>query len=119
MTLQFTVGDRFLDAAREWGDSRLMDAEEALEAKAEQALLEIEHLVSGAHEVSFAVDLDDETGEATIAHEPSDELSAFLAAQSEESGLDEATLLKLHVDLFAQVFLEEDTKRPPNAPPEE
>lgn len=116
MTLRFTVGERFLDAAEEWGDARMMDTEEALETKAEQALLEIEHLVSGAHEVSFAVDLQDED-EATIAHEPSDELSSFLAAQSEESGLDETTLLKLHVDLFARVFLGGDTERPPNAPP--
>jgi hypothetical protein len=117
LTLRFTVGERFLDAAEEWGDARMMDTEDALESKAEQALLEIEHLVSGAHEVSFAVDSDGDT--ATISHEPSDELTAFLAEQSEESGLDEARLLKLHVDLFARVFLDEDTQRPPNAPPKD
>jgi len=117
LTLRFTVGRRFLDAAEEWGDARMMDAEDALESKAEQALLEIEHLVSGAHEVSFAVDSDGDT--ATISHEPSDELTTFLAEQSEESGLEEAKLLKLHVDLFARVFLDEDTQRPPNAPPKD
>ena len=109
LTLSFTVDDRFLDAAEEWADARMMDSEEALEVKAEQALLEIEHLVSGATEVEFAVD------GRTVSHEPSDDLVDFLAAQADESGLDEERLLKLHVDLFARVFLDED--RPPNAPP--
>lgn len=110
LTLSFTVSERFLAAADEWADARLMDADEALEVKAEQALLEIEHLVSGATEVEFAVE------NTTVHHEPSDDLVAFLAAQTEETGVTEERLLALHVDLFARAFLDEDT-RPPNAPP--
>lgn len=110
LTLSFTVGERFFAAAEEWGDARLMESDEALSVKAEQALLEIEHLVSGATEVEFAVD------GRTVHHEPSDDLAAFLATQAEETGLDEERLLKLHVDLFARAFLDEDS-RPPNAPP--
>ena len=115
--ISFEVSDRLHAAAEEWAEARLVDHDEALETKVEQALLEVEHLVSGAHEVSFAVDSDGDT--ATISHEPSDELTTFLAEQSEESGLEEAKLLKLHVDLFARVFLDEDTQRPPNAPPKD
>lgn len=89
-----------------------MDAEEALETKAEQALLEIEHLVSGAHEVDFEVD------GRTVGLEPSDELAAYLERQAASKGLDEATVLELYVDLFARVFLE-DAERPPNAPPKD
>lgn len=111
MTLSFEVSERFLDAATEWGEKRLMEPEEALETKAEQALLEIEHLVSGATEVAFSVD------GTTIHHEPSDELVAFLEAQARETRIDESTLLKLHVDLFARVFLDDGESRPPNAPP--
>jgi hypothetical protein len=84
----------------EWGDSRLMDEEEAIETKAEQALLEIEHLVSGASSVEFAVEGD------VIRHEPSEELEGLLERQSDESGLEPEELLRLHVDLFARVFLE-------------
>jgi len=109
--LSFEVDDRFRAAAEEWGESRLMDFEEALETKAEQALLEIEHLVSDATDVEFEVD------DTTVTHYPSDDLAGFLANQAEETGLDESTVLKLHVDLFARVFLEDDVKRPPNAPP--
>lgn len=115
MSLEFEVGDRFLAAAEEWGERRLTDTEDALETKAEQALLEIEHLVSGAYEVEFEVD------GRTVVHEPTDELELFLAEQADETGLDEGTLLKLHVDLFARAFLEEarDEERPPDAPPRE
>lgn len=111
MTLSFDVGDRFIAAAEQWGEQRLMDPEEALEEKVEQALLEIEHLVSGATEVEFAVD------GTTVRHEPSEELSAFLDSQSDWSGLDPETALRLHVDLFARVFLDSGQGRPPNAPP--
>ena len=104
------MSKRFLAAAEEWADARLMETDEALEVKAEQALLEIEHLVSGATEVEFTVE------DRTVHHEPSDDLGAFLAAQAEETGLSEERLLKLHVDLFARAFLSEDS-RPPNAPP--
>lgn len=111
MTLSFEPGDRFLSAADEWADVRMMEREEALEAKAEQALLEIEHLVSGATDVEFEVD------GTTIRHEPSDDLARFLEAQAHDIGVEEHTLLKLHVDLFARVFLDEGETRPPNAPP--
>lgn len=83
-----------------------MDEEEAIETKAEQALLEIEHLVSGATDVEFTVEGD------VIRHEPSDELERFLKRQAAESGLDPEELLRLHVDLFARVFLEDDTSQP-------
>lgn len=110
MTLSFTVSDRFREAAAEWGDSRLMDEEEALETKAEQALLEIEHLVSGATEVAFEVDGD------TVRYEPSDELAAFLESQADAADLDPAGVLRLHVDLFARVFLDEDHSSPGRHP---
>lgn len=90
-----------------------MEPEEAMEIKAEQSLLEIEHLVSGAHEVDFEVD------GRTVVHHPSEALQSFLARQAEATGLDEATVLKLHVDLFARAFLDDDQERPPNAPPPE
>lgn len=111
--IEITPSERFLDAVDEWAEARMMEHEEALETKAEQALLEIEHLVSGQHEVEFDVEDD------TIQYEPSDEVAAFLAEQSERSGIDEQTVLTLHVNLFANVFLEQDTTRPPNAAPEE
>ncbi len=104
------MSERFLAAAEEWADTRLMESEEALEVKAEQALLEIEHLISGATEVEFTVE------DTTVHHEPSDELKEFLTAQTAETGINEERLLKLHVDLFARAFLDEDS-RPPNAPP--
>lgn len=111
LTLTFEVDDRFVDAADEWGDARLMKPEDALRVKVEQALLEIEHLVSGATEVEFEVD------GRTVRHAPSDDLVAFLDRQADETGLDTSAVLKLHVDLFARVFLDGDTSRPPNAPP--
>ncbi|MFC6989490.1 hypothetical protein ACFQJD_13670 [Haloplanus sp. GCM10025708] len=111
MTLSFTVSDRFVEAAEEWADARMVEFDEAMATKAEQALLEIEHLVSGATEVEFDVD------GHRIHHHPSDELRTFLDRQAEESGVDPATLLKFHVDLFARTFLDDDATRPPNAPP--
>lgn len=111
LSIEFEVDDRFVDAAEDWSEQHLTDAEEGLEIKAEQALLEIEHLVSDAYEVTFEVD------GRTIVHEPSEELQAFLARQADATGLDESTLLKLHVDLFARAFLDDDQERPPNAPP--
>ena len=111
LSLTFEVDDRFYAAAEDWADQQLMDAEEALEVKVEQSLLEIEHLISGAREVDFEVD-----GRAVV-HHPTGELEAFLGRQAEVTGLEEATLLKLHVDLFAGAFLEDDGERPPNAPP--
>ncbi|QLK26316.1 hypothetical protein HYG81_01440 [Natrinema zhouii] len=104
MTLSITVSDRFRDAATAWGDDRLMDEEAALETKAEQALLEIEHLVSGANEVEF--DVDAASGE--IHHEPTDDLEGYLERQSDEFGLEPDAVLALHVDLFASAFLDRD-----------
>lgn len=103
MRLSFEASDRFVQAARLWGDDRTVSPEEAFETKAEQALLEIEHLVSGATEVEFEADHD----ARTIRQEPSEELAAFLAERAERTGLDESTILKLYVDLFAGAFLEE------------
>jgi hypothetical protein len=112
LTLTVDLNDRFVDAANEWADARLEELDTAFETKAEQALLEIEYLVSGRTEVSFEVD--------TEAHElhyaPSDELAERLAAQAEETGLDEATLLRLHVDLFVDAFGGGDD-RSPDVPP--
>ncbi|WP_458210010.1 hypothetical protein [Haladaptatus sp. NG-SE-30] len=112
MTLAFEVSNRFLEAATEWGDRRLMDDEQAFETKAEQALLEIEHLVSGATEVEFAID------GRTVRHEPSEQLRSYLTEQATDTGLSEAEVLGLHVDLFARAFRQDDATRPPNAPPE-
>ena len=115
MAISFPVSDRLAAAADEWADQRLMEDEEALEVKVEQALLEIEHLVSGATEVTFELE---EEGEL-VRFAPSDDLDAFLAEQSDAAGLPPEKLLALHVDLFASVFLEGDTQRPSNAPPPE
>jgi protein subunit release factor A len=111
LTLSFDVSERFAEAAAEWGDARLMDEEEALEVKAEQALLEIEHLVSSAHDVEFAVE------GRTIHHEPTADLEAFLETQSEATGVEADVLLRSYADLFARAYLDEDTSRPSNAPP--
>lgn len=113
MSLTFEVGDRFMAAAEEWGESRLMEIEDALETKVEQALLEIEHLVSGAYEVEFEVD------GHTVTYEPTEDLEAFLEKQSAGTDLDPSDVLEMHVNLFANAFLEEaeNEQRPPNAPP--
>lgn len=102
MTLSITVSDRFREAAADWGDDRLMEESDALETKAEQALLEIEHLIAGGTDVSFEIE-----GE-TIHHEPSDELQAFLEQQADAYGLDPEEVLAMHVDLFARAFLEDE-----------
>ncbi|WP_247001150.1 hypothetical protein [Halosolutus gelatinilyticus] len=102
MTLSITVSDRFREAAADWGDNRLLDEESALKTKAEQALLEIEHLIAGATEVEFEVDGD------TIRHEPSDDLEAFLERQADAYGLDPDEILEMHVELFARAFLEDE-----------
>lgn len=111
MTVSFEVSDRFAEAAAEWGDARLMDEEEALEVKAEQALLEIEHLVSSAHDVEFTVD------GRTIHHEPTTDLEAFLETQATETGVEKSVLLRSYADLFARAYLDDDASRPSNAPP--
>ncbi|ADB61235.1 hypothetical protein Htur_2357 [Haloterrigena turkmenica DSM 5511] len=98
--LTVPVSDRFREAAADWGDNRLMDEDDALETKAEQALLEIEHLVADATEVEFAVE------DGAIHHYPSDDLAAFLEKQAGAYGLEPADVLAMHVDLFARAFLE-------------
>lgn len=100
--------DRFRAAATEWGDDRFMSTSDALEAKAEQALVEIEHLASGGTEATF--DIDPEEG--IIRHEPSEGLANLLAAQAAESGVDEATVMQFYVDLFSRAFLDSDVHRP-------
>lgn len=111
MSITFEVDERFAQAADDWAERQLMDESEALEIKAEQALLEIEHLISESHEVEFDVD------GYTITHYPTADLSDFLSRKAEETGLDESTIMKLYVDLFARAFLDDDMERPPNAPP--
>lgn len=102
MTLSFAVSDRFREAAAEWSDRRLTDESAALETKVEQALLEIEHLVSGATEVEFAIE------DGVVRYEPSEDLATLLEEQAAAADLDPGVLLGLHVDLFARVFLAED-----------
>lgn len=104
------VSDRLREAAAEWADARMTDQETALERKAEQALLEVEHLVSGAEAVEFAVE------DGAIHVEPSEELQAVLETQADRVDADPATVLGLHLDLFARTFLPSDAKRPPDAP---
>ena len=111
MTVSFELSDRFVEAAADWGDARLMDDDEATEVKVEQALLEVEHLVSGAHEVDFSIE------GSTVHHEPTAALEAFLETQAAETGIAESVLLRSYADLFARAFLDEDTERPAGAPP--
>jgi hypothetical protein len=108
--ISFEASDRLVAAAEEWGEARLEDEDEALETKVEQSLLEVEHLVSGAHEVDFEVD------GRTVHLEPTDALAAFLEQQATAKGIDEADVLALYADLFARAFLD-DEERPSNAPP--
>lgn len=100
--LTFELSTRFLKAAELWGESRVMDESAAIESKVEQGLLEIEHLISGAVDVEF--DLED----TTVVYEPSGDLASFLDRQAAETGLEPDRLLKLHVDLFARAFLDDD-----------
>ena len=104
MTLDVTIGDRLADAAAEWAETRMQEPEEALEQKLEQALLEVEHLASGSTELEF--DLED--GD-TLVYEPSDELLDLLETQAEEVDSDPATVLGLHLELFARTFLPDDS----------
>lgn len=115
MAISFEPSERLREAASAWADQRMMEDEEALEVKVEQALLEIEHLVSGDTAVTFEIEDDGER----VRFSPSEELATFLDGQAAESGLEAERLLRLHVDLFANVFLDEDSQRPPNAPPTE
>lgn len=112
--MEFDASDRLLTAADEWAEKRMTDREDALETKVEQALLEVEHLVSGVQEVDFEVE------DTTIRYDPTAELRAFLETQAEEAGIDPAQVLSMHADLFATVFLDNyDVERPENAAPPE
>lgn len=104
--IEVPLSGRFQRAADQWAEERVMAEDAALEAKAEQALLEIEHLATGTEEVDFDIEAD------TIRYRPSDSLLAFLDAQVEETGVDRETVLRLYVDLFAGAFLSEDTVTP-------
>lgn len=97
-------------AVDEWAETMMSDHEDAMETKVEQALLEIEHLAAGATEVEFEVDPE----AATVTYEPTPELADLLGKGAAETGLAPDEVLRLHVDLFARVFL--DDERPSNAP---
>lgn len=101
MTITFEVNDRFVEAAEEWADRRMMDLDEALGTKVEQSLLEVEHLISQSHDVEFELD------GRTVHYEPTDELAAFLSRWAEKTGLEESEVLEMNVDLFANAFLDE------------
>lgn len=114
MSLEVEIGDRLADAAAEWAETRMQDPDEALEQKLEQALLEVEHLASGNTELEF--DLED--GDRLV-YEPSEELQELLEQQADRVGSDPATVLGLHLELFARTFLPEDSIQPgagPGAP---
>lgn len=110
--LTFEVSDRVYEAAEEWGERRLEDIDEALSTKVEQSLVEIEHLVSGTHDVEFDVD------GRTISYEPTGELSELLSRQAERLDVDRSDVLRSYVDLYANAFLEEATDeiQPPDTP---
>jgi hypothetical protein len=116
LTLAFEVDDRFYEAAAEWADRRMQDTEEALETKVEQSLMEIEFLIAEIQ----TVELDFEVDDREIGYEPTAELSEFLSRQAAGTDLDESDVLKMHVDLFANAFLDEikDDQWPADAPPE-
>lgn len=101
MTFTFEVNDRFLEAAEEWADRRMIDTEEALATKVEQSLLEIEHLISQSNHVEFELD------GRTIHFEPTDELVAFLEGRASKTGLQASEVLEMYVDLFANAFLDD------------
>lgn len=103
MALEVHIGERLTDAAAEWAETRMQDESKALEQKLEQALLEVEHLASGSTELEFELDGD------TLVYEPSEELSELLTTQAERIDSDPATVLELHLELFARTFLPEDS----------
>ncbi|MFC7175533.1 hypothetical protein [Halosegnis marinus] len=109
--MRVPVSDRLREAASDWGEQRLQSADEALETKVEQALLEVEHLASGATDVEFELDGDE------IRFEPSRELSRLLSEQADEAGIGPDEVLVMYVDLCARVFVSDDDERPANAPP--
>lgn len=103
MVLEVSIGDRLVDAAAEWGETRMQEPDEALEQKLEQALLEVEHLASATTEVEFELD------DHTLHYEPSEALRELLNEQAERIDSDPATVLELHLELFARTFLPDDS----------
>lgn len=110
MTLTFEASDRLVEGAEEWGEKRMMDTEDALESKVEQALLEIENVLANEFDVAFELD------GRTVHYEPADEVASFVDAQAEEYDLPREDVVRMHVDLYSRVFLHSDEERPPNAP---
>lgn len=104
--MRIELSESFREAAEQWAEERVMTDEAALEAKAEQAVLEIEHLVATEHEVEFEID------DGCLVYEPSDDLAAFLDEQAETAGIDPETVLSMYVDLFAGAFLSDDARTP-------
>jgi len=113
MALQVSIGDRLADAASEWADQRMLDDDDALEQKLEQALLEVEHLASSTTEIEFELD------GRTLHYAPSDELEELLEEQAERVDAEPSAVLGLHLELFARTFLPDDSIQPgagPGAP---
>jgi hypothetical protein len=112
VSYRFEVSDRLYEAAEEWAEARFEEIDDALATKVEQSLLEIEHLVAGAHETEFEVE------GREIVYEPTEATEAFLERQAERADIDETTVLKLHVDLYSNAFLDEaaEEERPPGTP---
>lgn len=103
MALEVSIGERLADAAAEWGESRMQEPDKALEQKLEQALLEVEHLASGTTEIEF------ELSNHTLHYEPSEALRELLYEQADRIDSDPATVLELHLELFARTFLPDDS----------
>lgn len=110
MALRVSIGDRLVDAAAEWADQRMLDDDEALEQKLEQALLEVEHLASGTTEIEFELD------DHTLHYAPSDELEELLEEQAARVDADPGRVLELHLELFARTFLPDDSIQPDAGP---
>lgn len=110
--MRVPVSERLRDAADDWGEKRLAEGDDALETKVEQALLEVEHLASGATDVSFELDEDE------IVYEPSPALGQLLNEQA-SGDVTPSTILGFYLELCARVYLDDGEERPPNAPPAE
>lgn len=104
--MRVQLSERFHEAAEQWADERVMTDEAALDAKAEQSLLEIEHLVASKQSVDYELDGDE------LTYDPSDKLYAFLSEQAEDAGIDPERVLSMYVDLFAGAFLSDDSVTP-------
>lgn len=110
--MRVPVSDRIREAADEWSETRLAEGERALETKVEQALLEVEHLASGATDVAF------ELSDGDVVYEPSPELGRLLDEQAAAADVSPATVLGFHLDLCARVYLDDEEGSPDAHPPE-